>query len=108
MLFVSFPKVLDTVERLNDDPNVHGIIVQLPLESKNPIDSSLATNAVSPEKDVDGYAFLYKNLNCGLAERINWDPLWLDLILIFGICYSSPQNSLCEYHIINLLLSTLC
>jgi len=47
-------QVLSTVERLNGDDNVHGIIVQLPLDSQNPIDSSLATNAVSPEKDVDG------------------------------------------------------
>ena len=47
--------MLSTVERLNNDENVHGIIVQLPLDSENPIDSSLATNAVSPEKDVDGY-----------------------------------------------------
>ena len=46
--------MLSTVERLNNDDNVHGIIVQLPLDSENPIDSSLATNAVSPEKDVDG------------------------------------------------------
>ena len=51
---ISLLQVLSTVERLNNDDNVHGIIVQLPLDSENPIDSSLATNAVSPEKDVDG------------------------------------------------------
>ena len=42
------------MQKLNDDPEVHGIIVQLPLDTDNPVDSSLATNAVMPEKDVDG------------------------------------------------------
>jgi len=60
-------KVLSTVERLNNDPNVHGIIVQLPLDSKNPIDSSLATNAVMPEKDVDGI----NDINAGRLARGN-------------------------------------
>lgn len=47
---------------MNDNPDVHGIIVQLPLDSKNPINSSLATNAVMPEKDVDGWAIIVSEL----------------------------------------------
>lgn len=39
---------------MNDDPKVHGIIVQMPLDATNPIDANLVTNAVSPCKDVDG------------------------------------------------------
>lgn len=39
---------------LNNDPNVHGIIVQMPLDSVNVINSDLVTDYVSPEKDVDG------------------------------------------------------
>lgn len=39
---------------VNEDASVHGLIVQLPLDSAHPIDSELITNAVSPEKDVDG------------------------------------------------------
>lgn len=39
---------------MNDDPNVHGIIVQMPLDSDNKIDSHLITDTVSPDKDVDG------------------------------------------------------
>lgn len=42
------------IKRLNEDPNFHGIIVQMPLESDNSIDSHLITDAVSPDKDVDG------------------------------------------------------
>ena len=45
--------VLAMVERLNADPAVHGILVQLPLPKH--IDSTKIINAVSPAKDVDGF-----------------------------------------------------
>lgn len=67
------PEVLSTVERLNGNPDVHGIIVQLPLDSKNPIDSSLATNAVSPEKDVDGI----NDINAGRLARGSLDKCFV-------------------------------
>jgi methylenetetrahydrofolate dehydrogenase (NADP+)/methenyltetrahydrofolate cyclohydrolase/formyltetrahydrofolate synthetase len=44
-------KLLNT---LNDDPNTHGIIVQMPLDNVNKINSQLITDSVSPAKDVDG------------------------------------------------------
>ncbi|CAL1535691.1 unnamed protein product [Lymnaea stagnalis] len=47
-------EVLECVEKLNNDTSVHGIIVQLPLESDNVIDAHLVTNAILPSKDVDG------------------------------------------------------
>ena len=47
-------ELLETVNHLNHNDHWNGIIVQLPLDSVNPINSSLATNAVCPEKDVDG------------------------------------------------------
>ncbi|XP_044265161.1 C-1-tetrahydrofolate synthase, cytoplasmic isoform X1 [Tribolium madens] len=47
-------ELLSKLEALNDDPNIHGIIVQMPLDSTTKIDSHLITDAVSPEKDVDG------------------------------------------------------
>jgi len=42
------------VDELNKDPTIHGIIVQLPPDSTEPIDPGICTNAVAPEKDVDG------------------------------------------------------
>lgn len=36
------------------DPKFHGIIVQMPLDSSNKINSHLITDSVSSEKDVDG------------------------------------------------------
>ncbi len=45
-------ELLQQIERLNNDKNVHGIIVQLPLNNSRQIDD--AVNAVVGEKDVDG------------------------------------------------------
>jgi methylenetetrahydrofolate dehydrogenase (NADP+)/methenyltetrahydrofolate cyclohydrolase len=42
---------LSTIETLNNDSSVHGIIVQLPLE--DPSETDAIVGAVSPEKDVD-------------------------------------------------------
>ncbi|PSN58248.1 C-1-tetrahydrofolate synthase [Blattella germanica] len=47
-------ELLMKLKKLNGDPSVHGIIVQMPLDSDNPIDSHLITDSVSPDKDVDG------------------------------------------------------
>jgi methylenetetrahydrofolate dehydrogenase (NADP+)/methenyltetrahydrofolate cyclohydrolase len=41
------------VDRLNKDPAVHGILVQLPLPKQ--IDSTKVLSAVDPAKDVDGF-----------------------------------------------------
>ena len=45
---------MDKIQELNDDPKVHGIIVQMPLDCDENIDANIITNAVSEEKDVDG------------------------------------------------------
>ncbi len=45
--------LLALVERLNHDPCVHGILVQLPLPRH--INEGRVTNAISVEKDVDGF-----------------------------------------------------
>lgn len=46
-------KLLETVRELNDDPRIHGILVQLPLPKG--IDEKKVINSISPEKDVDGF-----------------------------------------------------
>ena len=45
--------LLDKIESLNNDPKIHGILVQLPLPSH--INSTLVLNAIRPDKDVDGF-----------------------------------------------------
>ncbi len=46
-------KLLSQIETLNNDPEVHGILVQQPLPSQ--IDEYAVTMAISPTKDVDGF-----------------------------------------------------
>lgn len=46
-------ELLSLLGRLNADPAVHGILVQLPLPKG--IDESAVLRAVAPEKDVDGF-----------------------------------------------------
>ncbi|XP_063919636.1 C-1-tetrahydrofolate synthase, cytoplasmic isoform X1 [Zophobas morio] len=51
---VTEAELVTQLEYLNDDPRIHGIIVQMPLDSVNDIDARLITDIVSPDKDVDG------------------------------------------------------
>ena len=44
--------LLDELDKLNTDPAVHGILVQLPLPKLN--DEALIIDTILPEKDVDG------------------------------------------------------
>ena len=45
--------LLALIEQLNGDPDVHGILVQLPLPSH--IDEEAVINSISVDKDVDGF-----------------------------------------------------
>lgn len=47
-------EVLEYITSLNEDLSVHGFIVQLPLDSENPINTEAVINTIAPEKDVDG------------------------------------------------------
>ncbi|EGA90127.1 bifunctional 5,10-methylene-tetrahydrofolate dehydrogenase/ 5,10-methylene-tetrahydrofolate cyclohydrolase [Planococcus donghaensis MPA1U2] len=46
-------ELLSTIDELNNDPYIHGILVQLPLPKQ--IDEFKVISAISPEKDVDGF-----------------------------------------------------
>ena len=45
--------LLDLVQKLNEDPEVNGILVQLPLPKQ--IDEDKVIRTISPDKDVDGF-----------------------------------------------------
>lgn len=58
-------QLLAEIDRLNDDPEVDGILVQLPLPRQ--IDSTVVIERIRPDKDVDGF----HPYNVGrLAQRI--------------------------------------
>ena len=46
-------ELLSTVQQLNDNPEINGILVQLPLPKH--ISSEAIINAIHPDKDVDGF-----------------------------------------------------
>jgi len=61
--------LLEVIDKLNDDMNVTGILVQLPLPMG--IDTDMVVNAISPLKDVDGLT----DLNNGMLFH-NKDALY--------------------------------
>lgn len=46
-------ELLALIEKLNSDPNIHGILVQLPLPE--PLDEKAVIAAIAPQKDVDAF-----------------------------------------------------
>ncbi|MCA9500758.1 MAG: bifunctional methylenetetrahydrofolate dehydrogenase/methenyltetrahydrofolate cyclohydrolase FolD [Nitrospira sp.] len=61
--------LLKLVHQLNEDPRIHGILVQLPLPPG--MDSQAILHAVSPEKDVDGF----HPVNVG--RLVTGDPMFI-------------------------------
>lgn len=55
-------EVLFTINQLNEDKNIKGIIIQLPLPKH--LDTELLVNAVDDEKDVDGFKATSKYTPC--------------------------------------------
>ena len=71
---VSESELLDLVGQLNADPNVDGILVQLPLPTQ--VDSSRVISAIDPDKDVDGFHALNAGrLATGLDALVPCTPL---------------------------------
>ncbi|MBA3066955.1 MAG: bifunctional methylenetetrahydrofolate dehydrogenase/methenyltetrahydrofolate cyclohydrolase FolD [Hyphomonas sp.] len=50
---ISTGELVALIESLNSDPEIHGILVQLPLPKH--VDMTAVLEAISPEKDVDGF-----------------------------------------------------
>ena len=50
---ISQEKMLDIITMMNQNPNIDGILVQLPLPSQ--IDTTIILEAIEPKKDVDGF-----------------------------------------------------
>ncbi len=68
---ISQEDLLDVVRELNNNPDVHGILVQLPLPDH--IDDEEILGAISLEKDVDGF----HPLNIGRLSMKRRDPLFV-------------------------------
>ncbi|XP_050238727.1 bifunctional protein FolD 1, mitochondrial [Mercurialis annua] len=79
--------VMDAVSSFNEDPSIHGILVQLPLPQH--LDESKILNMVRLEKDVDGF----HPLNMGNLALRGREPLFIsctpkgcvELLIRFGV-----------------------
>ena len=64
-------EVEDLVRKLNADPNIHGILVQLPLPAG--LDEERVLNTISLQKDVDGF----HPINIGRLAQKGREPLFI-------------------------------
>mgnify|MGYP000058941787 CR=1 FL=1 len=73
-------ELLALVERLNRDPEVHGILVQLPLPDQ--IDTAKVLDAIDPAKDVDGFHVINAGLLAtGQKAMVPCTPLGCYMLL---------------------------
>jgi methylenetetrahydrofolate dehydrogenase (NADP+)/methenyltetrahydrofolate cyclohydrolase len=73
-------ELLALIDQLNADPDVHGILVQLPLPDQ--IDSHAVINAIDPDKDVDGFHLInVGRLSTGAAGLVPCTPLGCLMLL---------------------------
>lgn len=66
---ISETSLLSRIEKLNTDKSVHGVIVQLPLPKK--IDSKVISQAILPEKSVDGSPFFIPATTRGILTLLD-------------------------------------
>jgi methylenetetrahydrofolate dehydrogenase (NADP+)/methenyltetrahydrofolate cyclohydrolase len=77
---VTQPGLLHALEQLNADPQVHGVILQMPLPAR--LDAQLAQRAMDPRKDAEGV-----------------HPVNLGLI-VYGATQRAPCTAIAAYHLI--------
>ena len=84
--------LLALVERLNADPAVNGILVQLPLPDH--MDEAAVINAIAPEKDVDGFHILnVGRLATGQKAMVPCTPLGCLMLLRDRLGSLSGKNA---------------
>ena len=72
--------LLELVRKLNDDPNVHGILCQLPLPKH--LNEDMIINTIKPAKDVDGFHISNVGLlNTGQKSLVPCTPLGCLMLL---------------------------
>lgn len=87
---VSQHELISTIEQYNNDPLVHGIIVQVPLPPH--IDQQLIKLAVTPLKDVDGFHPLSPMIACtpkGIVDYLKFSGFALQgkHVVVLGRSY---------------------
>ena len=84
--------LLNLIKKLNKDPNIHGILCQLPLPDH--LNEKEVINSIDPEKDVDGFHISNVGLlNTGQKSMIPCTPLGCILLLKDRIGNLSGKNA---------------
>ncbi len=84
--------LLALVEQLNNDPAINGILVQLPLPKQ--IDEARVINAISVDKDVDGFHIEnVGNLSIGVESLVPCTPAGCIMLLKSQIGDLSGKNA---------------
>ena len=68
---ITEPELLQNITKFNNDPSIHGILVQLPVPKH--ISEHTVTSAVADEKDVDGFGVS----NIGELSKRGGQPLFI-------------------------------
>ena len=90
---ISEEELLSEVDRINQDDNIDGLIVQLPLPSH--IDENKVTQKILPQKDVDGF----HDINMGKLAKgdhsgyISATPLGITMLLKYYNIDTSGKNA---------------
>jgi methylenetetrahydrofolate dehydrogenase (NADP+) / methenyltetrahydrofolate cyclohydrolase len=73
-------ELLSLIDRLNDDSNIHGVLVQLPLPEG--LDAPLVMDRIAPGKDVDGFHPVnVGRLTSGSGGLVPCTPLGIMMLL---------------------------
>ncbi len=84
-------ELLAKVEELNNDPKVHGILVQLPLPKH--LHENLIINSINPNKDVDGFHTVNAGrLATGTPTLVPCTPLGCMMLLKDYFGKKNPSN----------------
>ena len=84
--------LLNLIKKLNKDPNIHGILCQLPLPDH--LNEKEVINSIDPEKDVDGFHISNVGLlNTGQKSMIPCTPLGCILLLKDRLGNLSGKNA---------------
>ncbi|GAD97182.1 C1 tetrahydrofolate synthase [Paecilomyces variotii No. 5] len=90
---ISQPEILQEITKANNDPDVHGILVQLPIPQH--LSEHTVTSAVADEKDVDGFGAI----NIGELAKRGGHPLFvpctpqgvMELLRVSGVDAAGKQ-----------------
>jgi methylenetetrahydrofolate dehydrogenase (NADP+) / methenyltetrahydrofolate cyclohydrolase len=85
-------KLLDKIEELNNNPDVDGILVQLPLPKH--ISDEQVINAIDPDKDVDGFHPVnIGKMVQGLSSFVSATPHGIMLLLEYYKIYTKGKHA---------------